>query len=216
MKSIFTGKSRLYLITDRNISGLSHTTAVKQAISAGIGIVQLREKDLPKKEIFREAAAIRTLTRKSKIKFIINDHVDIALAIGADGVHLGQDDLPIYDARKILGREKIIGISTRTLKQAIDAESSGADYIGFGPVFSTSTKMTVRPKGLKALNDIRRHIKIPVVAIGGIKSDDVPGILGAGADAFAVASGVLIGDIRINIMRYFSVQDIDLPCSNQR
>ena len=208
MKSIFTGKSRLYLITDRKISGLSPTSIVKQAISAGIGIVQLREKDLPKKEIFREAAAIRTLTRKSRVKFIINDHVDIALATGADGVHLGQEDLPIYDARMILGRKKIIGISTRTLKQAIDAESSGADYIGFGPVFSTSTKMTVRPKGLKAIRDIRRHIKIPVVAIGGIKSDDVPDILEAGADAFAVASGILSGDIRINIMRYLSVQGL--------
>lgn len=207
MKRIFTEKSRLYLITDREISGLSHTSAVKQAISAGIGIVQLREKDLPKKEIFREAAAIRTLTRKSGVKFIINDHVDIALAIGADGVHLGKDDLPIYYARKILGKNKIIGISTRTLKQAIDAESSGADYIGFGPVFSTSTKKTVLPKGLKTLRDIRRHIKIPIVAIGGIKSDDVPDILEAGADAFAVASGVFSGDIRINIMRYLSVQD---------
>ena len=207
MKSIFTGKSRLYLITDRKISGLSHASAVKQAISSRIGIVQLREKDLPKMEIFREAAAIRTLTRKSRVTFIINDYVDIALATDADGVHLGQDDLPIHEARKILGRKKIIGISTRTLKQAIDAESSGADYIGFGPVFSTSTKRTVRPKGLKAIRDIRRHIKIPLVAIGGIKSDNVTDILDAGADAFAVASGVLRGDIINNIMRYVSVQD---------
>ena len=198
----------MYLITDRGISGLSHSAIVKQAISAGIGIIQLREKHLPKKDIFHEASVIRALTRKKRVRFIINDYVDIALAVDADGIHLGQDDLPVFEARKILGREKIIGISTHTLKQAIDAEASGADYIGFGPVFTTTSKDTVRPKGLKALREISKHIKIPVVAIGGIKADDMQNVIGAGADAVAVASGVLRGDIKVNAGRYSLVSGI--------
>ena len=202
MRRIFTKNTFLCLITDRNASGISHSETVKQAISAGIGIIQFREKNLSRKEFFQLAALIRDITFNKRVKLIINDFVDVALAVGADGVHLGQNDLPIYEARKILGKQKIIGITTRTVRQAVDAESSGADYIGFGPIFTTSTKRTVRPKGLKALRVIREHVKIPVIAIGGIKPGNAREVLEAGANAMAVASGILSGDIKMNIRRY--------------
>jgi thiamine-phosphate pyrophosphorylase len=187
------------------MSGLSHRETARQAISAGIRTIQLREKHMPKNEIFREAVAIRAITVKSGVRFLVNDHVDIALAARADGVHLGQEDLPVGEARKVLGSNKIIGISTRTLKQAIRAESEGADYIGFGPLFATATKQTVSPRGLKGLREITESVNIPVVAIGGIKPVNVPEILRSGASAVAVASGVLRGDIKTNVREFISV-----------
>jgi thiamine-phosphate pyrophosphorylase len=197
-------KSRLYLITDRSISGLSHREMVRQAVSAGVRTVQLREKHMPKNEIYREAVVIRALTLKRRVLFLVNDHVDIALAARADGVHLGQKDLPVREARRILGSKKIIGISTRTLKQAMKAESEGADYIGFGPLFETATKQTVRPKGLRGLREITEHVNIPVVAIGGIKAVMVPEILQSGASGVAVASGILRGDIKTMVGEFIA------------
>lgn len=204
MKRLFTKNRILYLITDRTIAGLTHIQIAQEAIAAGIRIIQLREKHQPKKEIYKEALLLRALTLKHKTTFIINDYVDIALAIDADGVHLGQEDMPIKEARKILGKNKIIGISTHTLKQAIEAQAEGADYIGFGPIFHTTTKNAGRPKGVNALIEIKRHIKIPVVAIGGITFENVPDVLRAGADAIAMASGILSGDIKTNIKRFLT------------
>lgn len=208
MKKLFTKKSCLYLITDRSISGLSHTAIVRQAISSGVRTIQLREKHMSKGDIFREALSIRELTLAGGVRFLVNDHVDIALAAGADGVHLGQDDLPIAEARKILGRRKIIGISTRTLRQAVKAESEGADYIGYGPVFATATKETVYPRGLRSLRKVTGHVHIPVVAIGGIKPGHLPDILGAGAAAVAVASGILRGEMKTNIREFMTVSGL--------
>jgi thiamine-phosphate pyrophosphorylase len=204
LKRLFTKNRILYLITDRTIAGLTHIQIAQEAIAAGIRIIQLREKHQPKKEIYKEALLLRALTLKHKTTFIINDYVDIALAIDADGVHLGQEDMPIKEARKILGKNKIIGISTHTLKQAIEAQAEGADYIGFGPIFHTTTKNAGRPKGVNALIEIKRHIKIPVVAIGGITFENVPDVLRAGADAIAMASGILSGDIKTNIKRFLT------------
>jgi len=132
----------------------------------------------------------------------VNDYIDIALAVNADGVHLGQEDMPVEEARRIMGRKKIIGISTHSLRQAKEAQDRGADYIGFGPMFHTSTKDAGRPKGLKALSRIRQHIKIPIVAIGGITWENINDVLDAGADACAVASGVLSGDIKTNVRMF--------------
>ena len=196
--------SPIYLITDRTLSGLSHYLIVRQAITAGIRTIQLREKQMSKKELFKEALLMRALTLKQKTIFIMNDYIDIALAADADGVHLGQEDMPVEEARKILGRKKIIGISTHSLKQAISAEDAGADYIGFGPVFPTSTKDAGLPKGLTALKEIRKHIKIPIVAIGGIKPENVSSVLEAGADAVAVMSAILKGDIKENTDKFLS------------
>ncbi len=162
-----------------------------------------------KKDIYKEAAAIREYTKKRGVTFIVNDYIDIALAVDADGVHLGQDDMPIEEVRKIMGRRKILGVSTHNLKQAIQAENSGADYIGFGPIFHTGTKDAGRPRGLKKLEKIRSHIGIPIVAIGGIAIENVGDVLHAGADACAVISGILSGKIRDNVKGYLNA------CLNQ-
>ncbi|GBD95650.1 thiamine-phosphate synthase [bacterium BMS3Abin06] len=202
MISLFSNNP-LYLITNRKISGLTHTRIARRAIAAGIKTIQLREKHLPKKEIYKEALSIREITGRHKVTFIINDYIDIALAVDADGVHLGQEDMPLKEAGKILGKKKIIGISTHTLRQAIEARDAGADYIGFGPMFHTTTKDAGRPKGIKALREISKHVNIPVIAIGGITWDNVNEVLNSGADAAAVASGILSGDIKANLKRFF-------------
>ena len=205
MKRLFSKNRRLYLITDTAASGLTHIEAVRMAISAGIKIIQLREKLLSKNDIYKEALAIRALTLRYGVTFIVNDHIDIALAVNADGVHIGQDDMPVKEARKIIGRRRIIGVSTHSLKQAIDAEASGADYIGFGPIFKTATKDAGRPKGIALLKKIREQINIPIAAIGGITHDNAREVLNNGADAIAVASGILSGDIKENIKRFLSI-----------
>ncbi len=210
MKDVFKGKPPLYLISDNTISGLTHVEIFKKALASGIRIIQLREKDMPSRQLFEEAMTIKRLILRNKALFIINDYVDIAYIVDADGVHLGQDDMPLREARKILGKDKIIGISTHTLKQAIDAEDDGADYIGYGPIFYTNTKDAGRPTGISSLRRIRKHVSIPIVAIGGITIDNVREVLGAGADAVAMVSGILRGDIKTNIKRFMAVADEEL------
>lgn len=205
MKIHFNKERALYLISDRDIASLSHSAIAKKALTAGVRMIQLREKKLSKKEIFSEAVSIRKLTRSYKATLIINDYIDIALAVDADGVHLGQDDMPMKEARMILGNKKIIGISTHSVKQAVRAQEEGADYIGFGPIFHTSTKDAGMPKGLKMLEEARRNVSIPIAAIGGIKPDTAQAVLSSGADAIAVGSAILKGDIRKNIDIFLSV-----------
>jgi len=205
LKRLFSKNRRLYLITDTDASGLTNVEAVRMAISAGIKTIQLREKHISKKNIYREALALRKLTLRNGVTLIINDHIDIALAVDADGVHLGQDDMPVKEARKIIGRRKILGVSTHSLKQALDAEASGADYIGFGPVFKTATKNAGEPKGIALLKKIREQINIPIAAIGGITHDKAREVFNNGADAIAVASGILSGDIKENAKRFLSI-----------
>ncbi|RJQ21487.1 MAG: thiamine phosphate synthase [Nitrospiraceae bacterium] len=201
--------SHLYLITDRHLAGLSHIQIARRAIAAGLRVIQLREKHMSKNELYNEALAIRILTGKYKATFIINDYIDIALAVNADGVHLGQEDMPVEEARKIMGK-KIIGVSTHSLRQAVRAEQAGADYIGFGPMFATSTKDAGRPKGLGRLKEVRRHIKIPIVAIGGITQENFLPVLETGADAVAVMSAVLKGDIEKNVKGFYRRQNENL------
>jgi thiamine-phosphate pyrophosphorylase len=174
---------------------------VKNAISAGVKTIQLRDKDMTKREIHSEAVMVRNLTLKHKVKFIMNDYIDIAMAVRADGVHLGQDDMPIEEARRVVGNKMIIGISTHNLSQALKAQCHGADYIGFGPMFQTSTKDAGRPKGLRSLRNICSKIKIPVVAIGGISCDNIKDVLDSGADACAIISAIQSGDIKANVKR---------------
>lgn len=201
MSTIFQ-HAPLYLITDTQAAGLSHIQIVRRAIDAGIRTIQLREKNLSKKEIYNTAISIRDITIRRKVVFIVNDYIDIALAVNADGVHLGQEDVPVEDARKILGKGKLIGISTHNINQAIKAQKAGADYIGFGPMFHTKTKDAGSPRGINALRQIREHIHIPIVAIGGITWENVNEVLISGADAAAVASGILSGDIKANVAKY--------------
>jgi len=180
---------------------MSHIQIVRSAIDAGIKTIQLREKNLPKREIYNLAISIRKITSKHNIVFIVNDYVDIAVAVNADGVHLGQEDMSVEEARKIIGKDMLIGISTHTLYQAAKAQGAGADYIGFGPMFHTMTKDAGKPRGITTLRRIRNHVHIPIVAIGGITWDNVNKVLGAGADAAALASGILTGDMKTNVMK---------------
>ena len=164
-------------------------------LKAGVKWIQYREKGKTRKEMYEDSVKLRALTKDYEATFIVNDYADIALSVGADGVHLGQDDLPLKEARRIMGRNRIIGISTHNVEKAIAAESGGADYIGFGPVFHTTTKDAGRPKGTDMVREVKRHVHIPVVAIGGIDLENLEQVLDTGVDAVAVSSAILRGDI---------------------
>jgi thiamine-phosphate pyrophosphorylase len=181
---------------------MNHYELVKRALRAGIRNIQLREKEMSKRELFYEAVRIREITEKYRALFIVNDYVDIALAAHADGVHLGQEDMPPKDARKVLGRDKIIGVSTHNIREVKRAIRDGADYIGFGPIFSTDTKDAGRPKGISGLKKIRPLVPVPIAAIGGITHTNAKEVFEAGADVVAVISGILKGDIELNIERF--------------
>ena len=183
----------LYAITDSSIRPeLSNIEIARRVLAGGAGILQLRGKGLSSRELLELAREIRELTRKAGATFIVNDRADIAILSDADGVHLGQDDLPIAEARKILGREKLIGISTHNLDQALKAEQEGSDYIGFGPVFGTKTKADAEEaKGIEALKEVKKKVSIPVIAIGGINLENLKEVIDAGADGVAVISAIV-------------------------
>jgi thiamine-phosphate pyrophosphorylase len=165
--------------------------------------IQYREKEKSRREIYEASVRLRKFTQDFHAVFIVNDHPDIAYAVNAEGVHLGQDDLPLREARKVMGDKKLIGISTHSFEQAINAERGGADYIGFGPVFFTTTKEAGIPKGTEILQEIKRKIRIPVVAIGGINLKNVRSVLETGVDAVAVASAILSGNIENNVKAFY-------------
>jgi len=170
---------------------------MRQGLAAGVQFFQYRSKNGARKDIYETALMLSRVAGNAKACFMVNDHADIAAAVDADGVHLGQDDLPIEFARKLLGRAKLIGISTHSLEQARAAEAAGADYIGFGPIFKTSTKDAGRTQGIRNLTIIKNSAAIPVIAIGGINQANVQFVAQAGADGVAVISGVLAAaDIR--------------------
>jgi thiamine-phosphate pyrophosphorylase len=171
-------------------------------LTSGVQWVQFRAKEKSRLEIYEEAIRLRRLCKDYDAVLIINDFVDIAVCVGADGVHLGQDDLPLKEARKIIGRDRIIGISAHSLKQAREAEKNGADYIGFGPVFPTLTKEAGTPKGIEMLYEVKKQVNIPVVAIGGINLENVLSVLRTGVDAIAVASAILHGAVEENARRF--------------
>jgi thiamine-phosphate pyrophosphorylase len=185
--------SPLYAILDTSLSkGRPPITILREFLAGGVKLVQLRAKEFSSGEFFTLAQEARQLTRAAGATFIVNDRADIALACNADGVHLGQDDLPLHAARKLLGPEKIIGISTHDLDQARSAELNGADYIGFGPIFGSTTKDTgYSPRGLEMLREIRAAVKLPIVAIGGITEDNVVQVWEDGADAAAIISDLM-------------------------
>lgn len=184
---------RLYAITDERFHpGRKLLDVMEEALQGGADIIQLRDKTATKRELLHKARALRKLTRRYGALLIINDHVDIALAADADGVHLGQDDLPLAEARSILGSDKIIGISTHNIEQAREAERGGADYIGVGPVFPTQTKADVTdPVTVKYVREAAAEIRIPFVAIGGIKLHNVEEVLAAGARRICAVSEIV-------------------------
>ena len=186
------GDTHLYPITDQHLSGLSHTEQVDLLIDSGAMLIQLREKTDSPLRFFKQAESAVRVARDRGAKIIINDRVDIALALKADGVHLGQEDLGPAAARRILGDNAIIGFSTHSLEQARLAAQLPVDYVAIGPIFSTSTKpSTNRPVGLDGLARLREALgSVPLVAIGGITSENIAAVIKAGADVVAV-----IGDI---------------------
>lgn len=186
----------LYLVTDRSLSkGRSTAEIVAAAAVGGVTCVQLREKSCGTREFINEALALRPLLRARHIPLIINDRLDVALAVEADGVHLGQSDMPIAMARKIAGQELIIGISAESTEDALKAAQQGADYIGISPVFATPTKTdTALPLGLEGVRKIRELVAIPLVGIGGINQENAASVIAAGADGVAVVSAIVSAD----------------------
>jgi thiamine-phosphate pyrophosphorylase len=190
---------RLYAITDRRLSGLSHAEQVLRLSLGGAQLIQLREKQLGARQFFREAEAALIVARQRRVRLIINDRVDIALALGADGVHLGQDDMPPEAARRILGEHAVIGFSTHNEEQARLAASLPVDYLAIGPIFPTSSKDNPDPVvGPEGLRRVREAVPgIPLVAIGGITPENALETLASGADSLAVVSALLADPAQI-------------------
>ena len=182
----------LCLIADVEFaSGRDIIRLTDEAVEEGVTLVQLRAKNLPARDFLHLALKLSEKLRRKKTPFIINDRVDIAFSCGAAGVHLGQDDLPLPYARKILGRDKLIGISVNTAEEAQSAEEGGADYLGVGPVYFTPTKKNGKPSlGLEGLRAIREKVRIPILAVGGINHKNASNVMGCGADGIAVISAI--------------------------
>ena len=189
----------MYPLTDVQLSGLSHAEQVRLLSRGGATLVQLREKQMSPKEFYDQAKAAVTVAEQCGVRLIINDRVDIALAVGANGVHLGQDDMPPEAARKLLGEQVIVGYSTHNVEQAIEASKLPIDYLAIGPIFTTSTKSDTAPVlGLEGLRAVRQTIgDFPLVAIGGITAANAPDVIEAGADSVAVISALLAHPDRI-------------------
>jgi thiamine-phosphate pyrophosphorylase len=183
----------LYLVTDRGLAkGRSTLEIVKAAVAGGVTCVQLREKDCSTREFIRQAIEIKDFLKARGVPLIINDRVDVAQAVEADGVHLGQTDMPLEIAKKILGGSMIIGISAESLEDALEAEKGGADYLGVSPIFATPTKTdTAPPLGLEGLRSIRKAVKIPLVGIGGLNRQNSAAVIQSGGDGVAVVSAIV-------------------------
>ena len=184
----------LYLCTDRNLTrNRSLEESVELAIRGGVTVVQVREKDSTDREFLEIASRIRSITSRYKIPLIINDRIDIAMAAAADGVHVGQTDLPCAILKKI-SRDLIVGVSVSTIEEAIRAESDGADYLGVGAIFSTNKPLPGPAVIISRLKKIRESVKIPVIAIGGINSQNLPIVKSANIDGIAVVSAIISSD----------------------
>jgi thiamine-phosphate pyrophosphorylase len=182
----------LYAILDpEQINNRSPESVVRQLLQGGAKMIQLRAKAMSSRDFFHLAQRMREMTAAYDCKLIVNDRIDIALGTAADGVHLGQEDLPLQVGRKLLG-DRLIGISTHSLEQAKEAEANGADYIGFGPIFGTATKNTgYTARGLEMLAQVRAAVALPIVAIGGITEANIRNVWQAGADSAAIISDIL-------------------------
>lgn len=186
---------RLYAITDRTwLDGRTLYYDVEKALKGGVTLLQLREKNMSTDDFINSAKEIKLLCEKYNVPLIINDNVDVAKAVNADGVHIGQNDMPAHEARKILGKNKIIGVTAKTVEQAQKAEKDGADYLGSGVIFGTTTKGDAKKMDIQTLKSITSSVNIPVVAIGGIDGDNVLQLKGTGIVGAAVVSGIFAQD----------------------
>ncbi|MFY9358386.1 MAG: thiamine phosphate synthase [Bacillota bacterium] len=182
----------LYLVTDRDLmSTPTLEEAVEQAIRGGVTLVQLREKHASSLEFYQTARRVKKITDSYNVPLIINDRVDVALAVDADGVHVGQSDLPAARVREILGPDKILGVSASSLKEALKAVEDGADYLGVGAMFATGTKTDADITTIEELKRIRQAVSVPIVVIGGINKQTLPLFAGTGIDGIAVVSAII-------------------------
>lgn len=182
---------RLYAVTDRSwLNGRALEDDIEKAIKGGVTLVQLREKNIATDDIIKSAIRIKSVCKKHGIPLIINDNVDAVIGSDADGVHLGQSDMSISEARKILGKNKIIGATAKTVEQAQKAELEGADYLGSGAIFGTTTKDDAKKMDIETLKSITQSVKIPVVAIGGITGENILELRSTGISGAAVVSGI--------------------------
>lgn len=182
----------LYLCTDRGLmSSPSLEEAVTEAVLGGAGVVQLREKDIDAREFYELAVRIKKITAAHGVPLIINDRIDIALAVDADGVHIGQRDIPAKQVRKMIGADKILGVSAATLEEALKAVEDGADYLGIGAMYATGTKEDARLVTMEELKRIRAAVPVPIVVIGGINLQTLEHFKGTGIDGLAVVSAVM-------------------------
>ncbi|MFQ5886856.1 MAG: thiamine phosphate synthase [Anaerolineae bacterium] len=183
----------LYVITDAKLSrGRSHLEVAQAAIEGGASIIQFRDKEMTTRQLVETAGKIKELTEEAGIPLIVNDRLDVALAVDADGVHVGQDDMPAALARQLIGPHKILGVSASTVEEALQAEKDGADYVSASPVFTTPTKPdTPPPTGLEGLRAIVEAVNLPVIAIGGINEKNAAEVMEAGAQGVAVISAVV-------------------------
>lgn len=185
------GMMLVYAVTDRAWTGkMSLYEQVKAALEHGVTCVQLREKHLNEQDFLQEAKEIAALCRQYGVPFIVNDNVEIAIACQADGVHVGQEDMSVSDVRKRVGKDMMIGVSAHTVEEALEAEKNGADYLGLGAVFSTSTKTDVETMSWETLKSICDAVEIPTVAIGGISAENLMRLAGSGVDGVAVVSAI--------------------------
>ncbi|MCS6889240.1 MAG: thiamine phosphate synthase [Chloroflexus sp.] len=186
----------LYVVTDAGLArGRSHLAVIEAAIAGGATVVQYREKAASTRQMIAEAQALRELTRRAGVPLIVNDRLDVALAIDADGVHVGQDDMPAALARRLIGPDKILGVSAANLAEAMQAAQDGADYLGVGPIFATPTKPDAAPPiGMEGLRAICRQVALPIVAIGGINAANAVDAIRAGAHGVAVVSAVVAAE----------------------
>lgn len=187
---------RLYLITDRDlVGGKDFYQSIIDAIRGGVTLLQVREKDVPSRDFYNTALRLKEITSEYGIPLIVNDRLDIALAVDADGLHIGQDDLPIEVARRVLGKDKILGYSVSSIAEAKFGEKMGADYLGAGAVFPTGSKKDVGEAiGLDGLSQIKKSVGIPVVAIGGIGIQNVKDVKKTGVEGISLISAILSKD----------------------
>lgn len=182
----------LYLVTDRELMSTENLeTAVLEAIEGGVTMVQLREKTASSRKFYKQAVRIKEITGRYGVPLIVNDRIDIALAIGADGVHIGQSDLPAAVARKIIGRDMLLGVSASSVSEALQAQLDGADYLGVGAMFHTGTKKDAQIVSMEELKRIRQAVRIPIVAIGGINRENAASFRKTRIDGLAVVSAII-------------------------
>lgn len=186
---------QLYLVTDRHwLKAHSLYEDVEAAINGGVTCVQLREKHLNRQLFIREAKELKEICNQNQIPLIINDDVEVMLEVDADGIHVGQNDMQAQDVRKLIGSDKVLGVSVQTVEQAITAQNAGADYLGVGAVFPTETKDDAIEVDLATLQDICQHVDIPIVAIGGINQENLLQLEGSGIDGIAVVSAIMAAE----------------------